>query len=107
MIVESSDGDVLISLFEKFGLPVAMLVAIVWWLIKASKWVAPRIDKLVERHEKLLETLEEELRTHGRLLEQIEETQESIFGFLKELKVTADGIKGAARDIANHKNGVD
>lgn len=71
---------------ELFGLPVALLVVILWAMLKVAKWTAPRIDRLLTRHEELLDRMEMELVGHGEILGEMQETQRRTLQVLEELR---------------------
>lgn len=54
-------SDLSLQLIERLGLPIVLLIGLAWAMVKASKWLAPRIDKLIAKHESFLDSLERDL----------------------------------------------
>lgn len=91
--IAEADPPAWLIFLERFGLPVALLAVILYGMFKAARWIAPRIDKLIGRHEELLDTLEGELTRNSDVLAQLGanqaqlgETQDKILECLRELK---------------------
>ena len=75
-----------LEILDRFGVPVAMLVAILWGMFKAAKWVGPRIDRVLDRHECFLVDLERELEVQTDALKNIQIEQ----AFANERNVTSN-----------------
>lgn len=88
--VLSNDPETSMHILERFGLPVALLFILLYSMSKIAKWFAPRIDRLIERHEKLMVTLEAELRNHSELLSKMEENQDYVLKCLRGITSRLD-----------------
>lgn len=62
-------------LFDRYGLPMLLLVGVAWAALRAARWIAPRFDKVIDRHQRFLDVLELELGRHGEVLEKVQGTQ--------------------------------
>ncbi len=87
------DTEISMHILERFGLPVALLAVLLYAMMRAARWSAPRVDKLIERHERLLDTLESELRTHGALLTKMEENQDYVLKCLRGINKRLDSME--------------
>ena len=79
-------ASVALDILERFGVPISMLSVIVFSLFRTASWLAPRIDRLISRHEQLLGKLEDELENHGTVLTNMERTQEMVLGCLRRME---------------------
>lgn len=59
----------ILVVFDRYGLPMLLLVGVAWAALRAARWIAPRFDKLIDRHQQFLDVLELELQKHGNVLE--------------------------------------
>lgn len=105
-ILQQDPSGSLVSLLDRYGVPVVLLAIIGWGLYKTATWLAPRIDRLINRHEKLLDTLEVELsnsgellKQHGELLVRMDENQSRVLECLNELRRTDAGTRAVVREL--------
>tara|TARA_R110000851_G_scaffold120002_1_gene248070 strand:- start:9825 stop:10106 length:282 start_codon:yes stop_codon:yes gene_type:complete len=73
--IATQDPAAAYSFAERFGLPVALLAVMLWAILRGGRWAGKRADRLIVRHEKLLDTLEAELKTNGEILSKMEVSQ--------------------------------
>lgn len=81
-----TDFATLFGAVDRFGLPLSILFVILWGMVRVARWLGPRIDSLVKRHEKLIDTIETEQKNHGLLLSKMHEGQSRQLEVLLELK---------------------
>ena len=86
-----ADHGMVVFFLDRYGMPIAVLVLLCWTILRCAKWLAPRIDRLVDRHDKLISTLELELSRHGEVLSSMEQNQSHMLDCLHELARIVNG----------------
>lgn len=91
-------ADPLFALLERFGVGVAMLLVLLWAIKRGAEWIAPRIDRLVARHESLIDKIEQELGRHGKVLERMDRTQVAMGETQTQILSCVERIKSELAD---------
>lgn len=68
----------MIEVVDRFGLPIVALTVIVLAIRGFARWLAPRLDRIIERHEALLGRMEDQLDDICTRMERMEERQKTV-----------------------------
>lgn len=68
----------LVFLLDRYGIPVLVVAVLCWTILRTAKWLAPRIDRLVDRHDRLVNALESELVRQGEVLVELAQNQREV-----------------------------
>lgn len=74
--------DVWLNLLQAFGLAALVLFFMGWCVIQLAVWIGPRLDRIIERSMKALDSTQETHRDIGERLLRLEERVESVWDFL-------------------------
>jgi hypothetical protein len=69
----------ILALLRDFGLPTAMLVALIWLLVKAGRWVGTHVFlPMVEAHVNFLATIQKSVEEHTAGLKRLNDSSEQL-----------------------------
>lgn len=83
--MDCSDVNILLSVIDKQGLPLVILVTLIYALWRLVKWVVPQIQAFAAEY---LRLLEERNRFHVETAKRCQEQQDAILDTLTAMQTT-------------------
>lgn len=95
-------ADFIFSIVERFGLPMAMLALLLWAVLRAAKWIAPRVDNMISRHEKLVDAIDNEQRKQSQVLVELRNAHLSLAASQQAI---LQGVQEVQRTVSRRGDG--
>lgn len=83
------------AILNRWGLPIVILIVVAYAVYRATRWLGPRADRLIESHLHLVDTLETKLVATEANTSQAVKRLEQIEATVEEIDSKIDRLKGA------------